>query len=76
MIWFVTLAVLLVGDILIGMSPDTPYSIRGCGAATSSESDSLGVLIVETGCDTGTVFITSIGEEMIWFQCFDREGEE
>jgi hypothetical protein len=76
MIWFVTLAVLLVGDILLGVSPSTEYSIRGCGAVTFSESDTLGILFFGTTCDTGTVFVTSMREEVIRFQCFDREGEE
>lgn len=75
MIWFVTLAVLMV-HILIGVTPNADYSIRNCGTVTFSESDTLGILFFETTCDTGTVFVTPIGEEVIRFQCFDREGEE
>ena len=76
MIWFVALAVLLTGDILIGVTPNVDYSVRGCGTVTFSESDFLGILIVATGCDTGTVFVSPVGGESIKFQCFDRGGEE
>jgi hypothetical protein len=75
MIWFVALAVLLTGNVLIGVTPNVDYSVRGCGTVTFSESDSLGILWFDTGCDIGTVFVSPIGGESIRFQCFDREGE-
>ena len=76
MFWFVALAVLLSGDILIGVAPNADYFVRGCSTVTFSESDSLGILVVATDCDTGTVFVSLTGGESIRFQCFDRGEEE
>ena len=80
MIGLFVLAVLLSSTVsshvLIGMTPVVEFVVHCNDETVFCESDSLGIVNFHLSGSGGTVFVTSVGEEMIRFQCFDRGGEE